>query len=35
MKGLKWPTKLKLQIGIILILVFIIWIFLQDPARWG
>jgi hypothetical protein len=34
-KGWKWPSKLKIQIGVILALVFIIWIFLQNPALWG
>ena len=35
MKGSKWPGKLKFQIWIIVALVFIIWIILQNPARWG
>jgi hypothetical protein len=35
MKGSKWPSKLRIQISIIVVLVFIIWIFLQNPARWG
>ena len=34
-KGSKWPGKLKFQIWIIVALVFIIWIILQNPARWG
>ena len=35
MKGSKWPSKLKIQISIIAALVFIIWIVLQNPTRWG
>jgi hypothetical protein len=34
-KDWKRPTKLQIQIGVILVLVFIIWIMLQNPARWG
>jgi hypothetical protein len=34
-KGWKWPSKLKIQIWVIAALVFIIWIILQNPARWG
>ena len=34
-KSWKWPGKLKIQIWIIVALVFIIWIILQNPARWG
>jgi type IV secretory pathway TrbD component len=35
MKGWKWPSKLGIQIWIIAVLVFVIWIVLQKPARWG
>jgi hypothetical protein len=31
----KWPSKLEIQIGIIALLVLMIWIMLQHPARWG
>jgi hypothetical protein len=31
----KWPSKVRIQIGIIAVLVFIIWVVLQNPARWG
>ena len=34
-KSSKWPGKLKFQIWIIVALVFIIWIILQNPERWG
>jgi hypothetical protein len=34
-KSSKWPSKLKIQIAIIVGLVFLIWIVLQNPARWG
>jgi hypothetical protein len=34
-KDWKRPTKLQIQIGVILVLIFIIWIMLQNPARWG
>jgi hypothetical protein len=30
-----WAGKQKIQIWIIAALVFLIWIVLQDPARWG
>jgi 4-amino-4-deoxy-L-arabinose transferase-like glycosyltransferase len=33
-KSTKWPSKLRIQIWIIVILVFVIWIVLQNPARW-
>jgi hypothetical protein len=35
MKGWKWTGLLRIQLGIIGALVFIIWIILQNPARWG
>jgi hypothetical protein len=34
-KNWKWPSGLKIQIGLIAALVFIIWVVLQNPARWG
>jgi hypothetical protein len=34
-KDWKWPSNLKIQIGVILALVFLIWISLQNPALWG
>jgi hypothetical protein len=34
-KDWKWPSKLEIQFGIIAVLVLIIWIMLQHPARWG
>jgi hypothetical protein len=35
MKGSKWPSKVRIQISIIVVLVFLIWIVLQNPARWA
>jgi hypothetical protein len=35
MKGWKGSNQLRIQIWIIVALVFIIWIILQNPARWG
>jgi hypothetical protein len=35
MKGWKRPSKLVIQISIIGVLIFAIWIVLQNPARWG
>ena len=29
------PSKLKIQIGVILALVFLVWILLQNPAVWS
>jgi glucose uptake protein GlcU len=34
-KGWKWPSRMEFQIGIIALLVLIICIMLQHPARWG
>jgi hypothetical protein len=34
MNGWKWPNKLKIQIWVFAALVFLIWIVLQNPARW-
>ena len=35
MTGLKWSSKLRIQLGVIVALVFIIWIILHKPARWS
>jgi hypothetical protein len=34
MKNWKWPSKLGIQLCIIAVLIFVIWIVLQNPARW-
>jgi hypothetical protein len=34
-KSWKRPSKLEIQIGFIAVLVLIIWVMLQHPARWG
>jgi hypothetical protein len=34
MKDWKWPGKPSIQLWIIAVLIFLIWIVLQNPARW-
>ena len=34
MKDWKWPGKPGIQLWIIAVLIFVIWIVLQNPARW-
>jgi hypothetical protein len=31
----KWAKTVKIQVGVIIVLVFVIWVALQNPAQWS